>query len=400
MSNPPSSKRLVAIPASPIRKLVPYAVAAKQEGIKVYHLNIGDPDIETPQVMLDALKNWSKNPIGYSQSKGEPIFIDALKTYYHRLGYQFIGGDDIQVTSGGSEAISMAFFATCEGGDEVLVFEPLYTLYNSFAAINNVKLVPVRTSADAGFHLPPRIEIEKKITKKTKAILICNPSNPTGTVYTQQEMDTLFEIAKNHNLFLLSDEVYREFVYDDRRHISVLDYMKKLPEKIILLDSLSKRFSICGARIGTFISKNKAIMDGVLRIAQSRLSVGLIDQTIAARLTSVPRSYFKKVHREYQKRRDVLYEELKKIPGVSLKKPEGAFYAVVTLPIRDSEHFSKWLLTDFRFKNQTVMVAPAPGFYVTKGLGKQEVRMAYVINISELKKAIEILRRALIEYKD
>jgi len=392
------SKRLLNVPSSPIRKLVPYANEAKRQGVKIYHLNIGDPDIKTPDVMIDVLKKWTINPIGYGQSQGEPEFLKSLVSYYNRLGYSFINEKNIQVTTGGSEAISMVFFAVCEKGDEIVVFEPFYTNYNSYAAVNQIKLVPVKTEGKTGFHLPSQEEIEKKITKKTKAILICNPSNPTGTVYTKEEMNILVNIAKKYNLFLISDEVYREFIYDGRRHISILNYMKQNPQKMILLDSMSKRYSLCGVRLGMLISLNGEVTSGVLRIGQGRLSSGLVDQQIVAKLTEVPKSYYQAVHKEYQKRRDVLYEGLRKIPGVYLEKPEGAFYTIVKLPVTDSENFCEWLLTKFRHNNTTVMLAPAAGFYATPGLGKNEVRIAYVINTHDLERSIEILAKALVEY--
>lgn len=399
MKNTQVSGRLLKVPASPIRKLVPFAVEAKKKGVKVYHLNIGDPDIKTPEVMVNVLKNWSANPIPYGQSQGEPKFLESLVTYYNKLGYSFIKTNHIQVTTGGSEAISMAFFAVCQSGEEVIAFEPFYTNYNSYAAINGVKIVPVLTKGEAGFHLPARAEIEKKITKKTKAIIICNPSNPTGTVYTPDEIEMLVSICVKNNLFLISDEVYREFVYDGKKHVSILEFMKKYPDKMILLDSLSKRYSLCGARLGMFVSLNKDLTDGILRMAQGRLSAGFVDQAMGEKLIEVGSSYFKGVRKEYQKRRDVLYQGLKSIPGVYLEKPEGAFYTIVKLPVKDSEDFCQWLLTDFKYKNETVMVAPAAGFYGTKGRGKDEVRIAYVLNIGDLEKAIEILRRALVEYK-
>lgn len=392
------SNRLLKVPASPIRKLVPYANEAKRQGVKVYHLNIGDPDIKTPEVMIKTIRNWSENPIPYAQSQGEMKLLDSLVCYYNKLGFNFINSANIQVTTGGSEAISMIFFATCEIGDEIIVFEPFYTNYNSYAAVNQIKFIPVKTEGKNGFHLPDRNIIEKKITRKTKAILICNPSNPTGTVYSKEEIDMLVDIAKRHNLFLISDEVYREFVYDSRKHISILNYMKKFPEKMILLDSLSKRYSLCGVRLGMIVSLNEEIMSGVLRIAQGRLSSGYIDQKIAEKLTEVPKKYFVDVHKEYQKRRDVLYQGLSKINGVYLEKPEGAFYAVVKLPISDSDNFCQWLLTKFRYKKETIMLAPAAGFYATPGLGKNEVRIAYVLNIKDLKQAIKILEKALEEY--
>ncbi len=392
------SGRLLNVPTSPIRKLVPFAVEAKKKGVKVYHLNIGDPDIKTPEVMVNVLKKWSANPIPYGQSQGEPKFLESLVTYYNKLGYSFIKTNHVQVTSGGSEAISMAFFTVCQPGEEVIAFEPFYTNYNSYAAINGVKITPVLTKGETGFHLPERKKIEKKINKKTRAILICNPSNPTGTVYTRDEIEMLVSICVKNNLFLISDEVYREFVYDGKEHVSILSFMKKYPDKMILLDSLSKRYSLCGVRLGMIVSLNKDLIDGVLRMAQGRLSAGFIDQAMAEKLTEVDSSYFKAVHKEYQTRRDVLYKGLKSIPGVYLEKPEGAFYAIVKLPVKSSEDFCQWLLTDFRYKNETVMVAPAAGFYGTKGMGKNEVRIAYVLNCNNLEKAIEILRRALVEY--
>jgi aspartate aminotransferase len=392
------STRLLSVPASPIRKLVPLATAAKKSGVKVYHLNIGDPDIKTPAVMIKAVREWNIDPVGYSQSQGEPVFLEALKWYYHKIGYKFIDIPNIQVTSGGSEGISMALFATCEPNDEVIVFEPFYANYNTYAVVNGVRLVPVRTSIKNGFHLPSKFEIEKHITKKTKAILICSPGNPTGTVYTKEEMDELVSIAVKHKLFLLSDEVYREYTYDGRKQVSLLAYMQKYPSQMIVLDSMSKRYSLCGARLGAIISLNPDVMAGVLRMGQGRLSSGLIDQIVASKLTQVPVTYMKGIYKEFNNRRDVLYAGLKKIPGVVTPKPEGAFYAIVGLPVADTEHFCSWLLTDFRDKGETVMVAPASGFYATKGLGKNEVRIAYVINTKDLTRAIELLSLALKQY--
>lgn len=392
------SSRLLEVPASPIRKLVPFATEAKKRGVKVYHLNIGDPDIKTPDVMVNVLKNWSTNPIAYGQSQGQPKFLESLAWYYNKIGYSFVKTNNIQVTTGGSEAISMALFSVCAPGEEVIAFEPYYANYNSYAAINGVKVVPVLTKGETGFHLPERSEIEKKIGKKTKAILICNPSNPTGTVYTKEEMAMLVSICVKNNLFLISDEVYREFVYDGKKYFSILNYMKKYPDKMVLLDSLSKRYSLCGARLGMIISLNKDLMDGVLRIAQGRLSSGFVDQAMAEKLTEVKDLYFSAVHKEYQARRDVLYNGLKSIPGVFLEKPEGAFYTIVKLPVKNSEDFCQWLLEKYNYKNETVMVAPAAGFYGTRGMGKNEVRIAYVLNIHDLEKAIEILRHALVEY--
>lgn len=393
------SIRLSHVPASPIRKLVPYAQAAKKEGVKVYHLNIGDPDIKTPKEMIDVLKKWDINPIPYSQSQGEPLFLSSLVRYYHSLGYSFMKEKNIQVTTGGSEAISMAFFGICNPGDEVIVFEPFYANYNSYAVVNGVRLVPILTLLKNGFHLPDRAMIEKKISRKTRAILICNPSNPTGTAYTKDEMDMLVTIAGDHGLFLLSDEVYREFVYDGKKQTSLYQYMKAIPKRAIVLDSLSKRYSLCGVRLGMLVSLNEELMAGVLRIAQGRLSSGYIDQMMASELTNVPSSYTHIVKKEYQKRRDVLFAELEKIPGVTLPpKPEGAFYTIVGLPVADAEDFCIFLLTKFRDNNETVMLAPATGFYATAGKGQNEVRIAYVLNCDAIKRSVEIIKNALKEY--
>ncbi len=393
-----TSTRLSSVPASPIRKLVPFAVAAKKRGVKVYHLNIGDPDIETPNEMIDVLRKWNVTPIGYSQSQGEPVFLEALKKYYNRIGFPFVDIPNIQVTSGGSEAISMAMFAVANSGDEILTPEPFYTNYNSYAAINGVRLIPVTTDIANGFHLPGRAEIERHITGKTRAILLCNPNNPTGTVYTKEEMELLVSLAKKHGLYLLSDEVYREYIYDGREHVSLFTYMKEIPEQAIVLDSMSKRYSLCGIRLGTLVSLNKEVMAGVLRIAQGRLSAGLVDQAVAAKLVDVPDSYISDVRREYAKRRDILYEGLKAIPGVTIPKPEGAFYTIVGLPVKDSEHFCEWLLTDFQDNNETVMIAPAAGFYASPGRGKNEVRIAYVLNTKDLTRSVELLAKAIKVY--
>jgi aspartate aminotransferase len=389
------SKRLLTVPSSPMRKLAPLALAIQKKGVKVYHLNIGDPDIKTPDGMIEALKNWTINPIGYSQSQGEPVFIESLLWYYHKLGAKFLKSSNIQVTSGGSEGISMAMFAVAAPGDEIIVFEPFYANYNTYAAVNGVTLIPVRTSITNGFHLPPIEEIEKHITSKTKAILICSPNNPTGTVYTPDEMDMLASIVKKYKLYWLSDEVYREYAYDGRHQTSLLNYMQDIPFQGILLDSMSKRYNLCGIRLGVLVSLNSDIMTGVLRMGQGRLSSGLVDQIVTSKLTEVPDSWFSTVHKEWEKRRDVLYEGLKSIPGVTIPKPEGAFYTIVGLPVSDSEDFCKWLLTDFRDQNETLMMAPAAGFYATPGRGKNEVRIAYVLNTKDLKRCIELLSKAL-----
>lgn len=393
------SKRLLSVPSSPMRKLAPLALEIKKKGVTVYHLNIGDPDIETPPPMMKVLADWDINPVGYSQSQGEPAFLESLESYYHKLGATFLTTANIQVTSGGSEAISMAMFAVCQPGDEIIVFEPFYANYNTYAAVNGVTLVPIRTSIENGFHLPSADVIETYITGTTKAILICSPGNPTGTVYTKAEMDGLVRIVTKHGLYLLSDEVYREYAYDGRKQTSLLTYMQEIPRQAILLDSMSKRYNLCGARLGVLSSLNLDVMAGVLRIGQGRLSCGIVDQMIAAKLTEVPESWFAATHAEWAKRRDVLYEGLKGIPGVVIPKPEGAFYSIVGLPIADAEDFCKWLLTDFRDSNETIMMAPAAGFYATKGLGKNEVRIAYVLNCQKLTRCVELLTKALKAYK-
>ena len=394
------SKRLLDVPASAIRKLVPLAEKAKKDGVKVYHLNIGDPDIETPEVMLDVLRNWTRKTIGYESSLGNKDFIASLLSYYHKLEYTFLDTPHIQVTNGGSEAIWMSLFSVANPSEEIIVFEPFFTTYNSYAVINGVTIKPILTTSDNGYHLPSQEIIEQAITSKTKAILYCSPNNPTGTVYEKSEIEMLVAIAKKHGIFLISDEVYREFAYDGRKQTSLLSYMQEIPEQAILLDSLSKRYSLCGARLGVFISLNQDLMAGVLRMAQARLSSGLVDQAMAAKLTQVPESYFQNVQTEYKARRDVVYEGLKDIPGVKIPKPEGAFYTMVTLPIDDSEKFCRWLLTDFRDKDETVMLAPAPGFYVTKGLGENEVRIAYVLSVPKLSRCIELLTKALKQYQN
>lgn len=392
------SLRALDTPASPMRKLVPFAQSAKKRGIHVYHLNIGDPDIKTPQVMIDSLKKWKDNPIPYGNSQGNQPFINSLLWYYKRIGFN-LDEKNIQVTLGGSEAILWVMLAVCNSGEEVIVFEPFYANYNSYAAMSGVNLVPVRTTIDDGFHLPDKNIIEKKITKKTRAILICNPSNPTGTLYTKKELNMLAQLAKKHKLFIFSDEVYREFVYDGKSQISLLNYAKgELKNKIVVLDSLSKRYSVCGARLGNIVSFNNDLMQAVLKFGQARLAAGFVDQVVGAQLNKVKKSYFQKVNKEYQQRRDVLYHGLNSIDGVVCPRPEGAFYIIAKLPIADATEFATFLLRDFSDKCETVMVAPADGFYVTKDLGKDEVRIAYVLNQKSLKRSVEIIAKALKKY--
>lgn len=393
------SKVAYNTPASPIRKLVPYATAAKEKGVKIYHLNIGDPDIKTPQVMIDFLQQWTRNPISYPNSRGEKVLLDSLIGYYKSIGIKDLKDENLQITCGGSEGLLWTFLSTCDPDDEVIVFEPFYANYNGFAAVSKIKLIPIITKIENNFHLPDISEIESKISKKTKAILICNPANPTGTVYTKEELESLVVLAKKHNIFLISDEVYREFAYDGRIAYSLLQFKNIYSEGIVVVDSLSKRYSLCGARLGIIVSYNLEIMDSFLRYAQARLSVGLIDQHMAAELNKVDKDYFRLVNDEYRARRDVLYRELSKIKGVFCQIPEGAFYMIVKLPVKDTEDFAKWLLTDFRDNNETIMVAPARGFYKSDGLGMDEVRLAYVINQNDLKRSCEILAKALQAYQ-
>lgn len=395
-----TSNRLNKIPASPIRKLTPYAQTAKHAGVKVYHLNIGDPDTLTPEPMLEVLREWKQNPIAYAHSQGYQPFIDALNQYYHALGHHFIQPAHMQITTGASEAISFALFATCEAGDEVLVFEPFYSNYSVYAQMHHVKLMPIRTYLEDGFHLPNKEKIVSHITAKTRAILICTPNNPTGTVLTEAEMSMLVDICQQHNLFLLSDEAYREFTYDTHKQTSLLSYMQQIPEHAILIDSMSKRYSLCGARLGVLISMNHKVMHGLLQLAQGRLSSGLIDQAMAAAMTQLPADYLTYITAEYKQRRDVLYQGLTQIPGVVLNNPEGAFYFIAQLPVEDTEDFCRWLLTDFREQNETVMIAPASGFYATPNLGKNEVRIAYVLNVESLARCVQLLKIALATYCD
>lgn len=391
------SQRLSSLPVSSVRKLTPYAVEAKKAGVKILHLNIGDPDIKTPKVMIDVLHKWSIDPIRYAQSNGEPSFIKAMLKYYARLGFKNLNEKEIIATVGGSEAVNLAFYAVASPGEEILVFEPFYSNYSSCAHYTGVKLVAVSAGKETNFHLPSKKEIEKKISSKTRAILYCSPGNPTGAVYTKKEVELLVSIAKKHNLFLISDEVYREYIFEGK-HTSLLDYIDKIPDKAILLDSLSKRYSLCGARLGVIISKNEELIKGIIKLAQARLSGGLIDQEMASVMNEVPDSYIKDVRIEYKKRRDVLYEGLTSIPGVEMAKPEGAFYSMVILPVPDAEDFAIFLLKEFRINNETVMVAPGAGFYGTSGKGKNQVRIAYVLNTEDLKRAIDIIRLGLEKY--
>jgi aspartate aminotransferase len=391
------SNRGNLMPESPIRKLVPYAEAAKKKGRKVFHLNIGQPDIETPQVALDAIKNIKFNVIEYSHSAGIESYRKGLAEYYNKLNLG-VSFEDILITTGGSEALLFAFNACLNEGDEVIIPEPFYANYNGFATTAGVKVVPVTSSIETGFSLPPIADFEKLITPKTKAILICNPGNPTGYLYSKEELETLKNIVIKHNLYLIADEVYREFCYDNQTHYSVFN-LTGIEDYAIVIDSVSKRYSMCGARIGAFISKNKKVVATAMKYAQARLSPPTFGQIASEAALQTPKSYFDNVVAEYVQRRNIVIEGLNAIEGVKCPNPGGAFYAVAELPIDNAEEFCQWLLEEFEYNNQTVMLAPAAGFYATKGLGVKEVRVAYVLNQEALKEALVCLKKALEVYK-
>ena len=390
------SKKAQAMPASPIRKLVPYADAAKKRGIKVYHLNIGQPDIESPKEALDAVKNNNIKVVAYAKSGGNDSLREGLARYYKGIGIN-VEAADINITNGGSEALQIALSVTCDPDDEVIVFEPFYTNYNSFALQNDVKLVPITTHIEDGFALPPMSEVEKHITPKTKGVVICNPGNPTGCLYTKEALLELGEIAKKHGLFIYADEVYREFCYTDAPHFSCM-HIPGLEQNVILLDSVSKRYSLCGARIGYLVSRNKEVMAAVMRYAQARLCSPSYGQIAAEGALDAPASYFKAVRDEYIHRRDVLIDGLQKMKGVVAPRPMGAFYAAAQLPVDDSEKFAKWLLEEFNYNGETVMVAPMAGFYATPGLGRNQIRLAYVLKEEDLRHALVCLEKALETY--
>ena len=392
------SKRVQQLKASPIRRLNIYAEEAAKRGIKIHHLNIGQPDIETPRVYFDAIANsCDMKTVKYEHSRGTKDLIRKIQAYYERLGVHY-EEDEIIITNGGSEAILLSLIAIFDEGDEMLVAEPYYANYNSFYDILNVKRNIVRTCAEDGFHLPSREIIEKSITKKTKGYLFSNPSNPTGVVSTKRELDDIAYLAKKHDFFIISDEVYREFVYGDRKAISFGTY-KDIAENVIIIDSISKRFSACGARIGCVISKNKEFMEAIFKECQTRLSVPTLEMIGASALYDLPPDYFEATRKEYDNRRKILFEELTKMDGVFMREPEGAFYVLAQLPVKDAEDFAIWLLKDFNIDNETVMFAPAEGFYATEGLGKNEIRMCYVLDSKDLKKAMRILKEGLIKYK-
>jgi aspartate aminotransferase len=386
------------MPESPIRKLVPYSEKAKKRGIKVYHLNIGQPDIKTPEVALNAVKNVDIKVLEYSHSAGFESYRTKLSNYYKNHGLP-IDVADIIITTGGSEALLFAMGSTMDSGDEIIIPEPFYANYNGFSTASGVTVVPVISTIDDGFALPPISAFEKLITPRTKAILICNPGNPTGYLYSESEILQLAEIAKKHDLFLIADEVYREFVYDkNEKHFSVMN-IPGLEEHAIMIDSVSKRYSMCGARIGCIVSKNKEVMSTAMKFAQARLSPPTFAQIASEAALDTPQSYFDEVIEEYKDRRDVLIEELNKIEGVKVATPKGAFYCIAKLPVKNADDFAQWLLESYDYKGETVMVAPAAGFYSTPNVGLDEVRIAYVLKREDLIKSVQILKEALKVYQ-
>lgn len=393
---PKISAKAAAMPPSPIRKLVPFAEAAIARGRKIFHLNIGQPDIETPTVMLDAIRESKVKIIEYSHSAGNASYRSKLASYYQRFNMP-VKTEDIIITTGGSEAIAIAVMTCFSPGDEVIVPEPFYANYNGFTCAADVVIKPIRSRIEDGFALPSIEEFEKRITPKTRGIMICNPSNPTGYLYTRQELEALKVIVKKHDLYLLSDEVYREFCYDGKQYVSVM-HLEGIEQHVVLLDSISKRYSACGARIGALISKNQEVISAAMRFAQARLSPPTFGQIGAEAALETPQSYFDEVIQEYTSRRNLVVESLNKMDGVFCPTPSGAFYCIARLPIDNADRFCQWLLEEFDHEGQTVMLAPATGFYSTPGCGENEVRIAYVLNRSELRQAMLCLGKALQVY--
>lgn len=393
---PVISNKGKAMPQSPIRKLVPYAENTKKNGVHVFHLNIGQPDIKTPQVALDAVKNNTLEVIEYSRSEGSEQYRTKIADYYKKNSIS-VNASEIIVTTGGSEALLFTFGSIMDAGDEVIIPEPFYANYNGFSTASGVEVVPVISKIENNFALPPIEEFEKLITPKTKAILICNPGNPTGYLYSKEEIKKLADIVKKHDLFLIADEVYREFTYDGTEHFSVMKE-EGLENHAIMIDSVSKRYSMCGARIGCIVSRNKEVIDTALKFAQARLSPPTYAQIASEAALDTPQSYFDDVKAEYVERRNTLISELQKVDGVKVAKPKGAFYCIVELPVEDADDFAQWLLENFSLDNKTIMVAPAAGFYSTEGLGKNQVRIAYVLNKEDLITSVNILKEALKQY--
>lgn len=393
---PMISRKGRSMPQSPIRKLAPLAEEAKRNGVKVYHLNIGQPDIKTPEVALEAVRNFDEKVVEYSLSEGMTNYREDLAKYYKKNGID-VTADQLMITTGGSEALNFVLGSCLDEGDEIIIPEPFYANYNGFSTALGVRVRPVTSYIESGFSLPRIRDFENLISSKTKAILICNPGNPTGYLYSKKELEKLREMCLKHDLYLIADEVYREFCYDGHQHHSILN-LKGMENHAIVVDSVSKRYSMCGVRIGCIITRNSDVMDTALRFAQARLSPPTFGQIAAHAALNTPDEYFDEVISEYVSRRDLLVEGLNSIEGVTCPKPKGAFYCVASLPVNDADTFASWLLTDFRLNGETVMLAPASGFYSTPGLGEKEVRVAYVLEKESLKKAIEILRQAIQEY--
>lgn len=393
---PQISDRGKSMPASPIRKLVPYSEQAKKDGKKVYHLNIGQPDIPTPEVALKAIRNFDEKVIAYSHSAGNESYRRKLAGYYKSVGID-IEYTDLLITTGGSESLTFAFNSVMNPGDELIMPQPFYANYNAFANIVGVKIKPINATIKDGFALPPISEFEKAITDRTRAILICNPNNPTGYLYSQEEIEQLGELARKHDLYIFSDEVYREFCYDGHEHFSVMN-LKGLEDNTILIDSVSKRYSACGVRIGAFVTKNKEVLATALKFAQSRLSPPSLGQVVGEASIDTPKEYFDEVYNEYIERRDFMVDALNKMEGVVCPMPKGAFYTITELPVDDTDKFCQWMLAEFSHKNQTVMMAPGSGFYEDPELGKKHVRIAYVLNKEDLKNAMEALEEGLKQY--
>lgn len=394
---PQISTRGIQMPESPIRKLVPYAEKAKKLGKEVIHLNIGQPDIETPEVALNAVKNLNLKVLEYSHSAGNESYRKGLAEYYSKISAG-ITHEEVMVTTGGSEALSFAFTACLNPGDEVIIPEPFYANYNGFAETTGVKVVPINSKIENGFALPPIADFEAKISAKTKAILICNPGNPTGYLYSKEELLQLRDLVKKHDLYLFADEVYREFCYDGKKHESILS-LEEIEENVIVVDSVSKRYSMCGVRIGALVSRNKEVMSTILKLAQARLSPPLLGQIASEAALQTPQSYFDQVSKEYVERRDILVDGLNAIDGVFCPKPGGAFYAVAQLPVEDTEDFCQWMLESFEHNGKTVMMAPVSGFYSTPGEGKKEVRLAYVLEKEKLKQALVCIEAGIKAYQ-
>lgn len=393
---PTLSGRARVMPPSPIRKLVPFSEEATRRGITVYNLNIGQPDIPTPREMLDAYRNHQIKVLAYGHSGGLWEYRENLTRYYARYGIE-VTKEQLLVTTAGSEAIIFAMMAIADPGDEIILPEPFYTNYNGFAVETGVMLVPVPSRPEEGYRLPPTRDLQAKISDRTRGILVCNPNNPTGYVYSREELERLKALALEHDLFLISDEVYREFVYDGATHCSVM-HLEGIEDRAILVDSISKRYSACGARVGCFMTRNEDVLESALRFGQARLCPPTMEQIAANAALSTPQSYFDQVREEYQRRRDVVYAALARIPGVVQSLPKGAFYSMVKLPVDNADSFCVWLLVDFQDRGETVMLAPANGFYATPGLGEQEVRIAFVLNVEAMHRSMELLEKALREY--